>query len=110
PAPVEGGPYDFRSPRLVGDTVFDHPFGGLPADDSATVTLRDPRSGRAASLTADAKYPWLQVFSGDTLGPDAARKSLAVEPMSCPPNAFRSGVDVVVLDPGESHSAGFRIH
>ncbi len=110
PALVEGGPYDFRSPRPIGDTVFDHPFGGLPADASPTVTLRDPQSERTASLTADAAYAWLQIFSGDTLGAEAARQSLAVEPMSCPPNAFRSGVDVVVLEPGESHSAGFTIH
>jgi len=41
------------------------------------------------------------VFSGDTLG-DAARRSLAVEPMTCPPNAFRSGTDVVHLEPGEA--------
>ncbi|MBA2558328.1 MAG: aldose-1-epimerase [Propionibacteriales bacterium] len=104
---VDGGPYDFRRQRLIADTAFDHPFGGLPRGDApTTVTLRDPDSGRAATLTADAAYPWLQVFSGDAL-PSRAREALAVEPMTCPPNAFRSGVDLVVLEPGESHSAGF---
>ena len=29
--------------------------------------------------------------------------------MTCPPNAFRSGVDLIVLEPGESHTAGFTI-
>jgi aldose 1-epimerase len=50
----------------------------------------------------------LQVFSGETL-PVGARESLAVEPMTCPPNAFRSGVDLVVLEPGQAHSAGFLV-
>lgn len=46
-------------------------------------------------------YRYVQVFSGDTLGPDKRRRGLAVEPMTCPPNAFRTGVDLMVLRPGE---------
>ncbi|MDX6326510.1 MAG: aldose 1-epimerase [Nocardioidaceae bacterium] len=107
--PVGGGPYDFRRPRLVGTTAFDHPFGGLPDNGSATtVTLRDPSSDHSASLTADPAYRWLQVFSGDAL-PTRAREALAVEPMTCPPNAFRTGIDLVTLAPGELHTAGFTI-
>jgi aldose 1-epimerase len=109
PESVDGGPYDFRRPRLIGTTSFDNAFSGLPADGSpVAVTLRDPDSGRATSLTVDPSYRWLQVFSGDEL-PTRAREALAVEPMTCPPNAFRSGTDVVVLQPGESHTAGFSI-
>ncbi len=48
------------------------------------------------------------VFSGDPL-PDVARRALAVEPMSCPPNAFRSGESLVRLAPGESHTATWGI-
>ncbi len=40
------------------------------------------------------------VFSGDTLEPAQRRTALAVEPMSCPPDAFRSGTDLVALHPG----------
>ena len=42
------------------------------------------RSGRA-------RLRWLQVFTGDALGPEQARRALAIEPMTCPPNAFASG-------------------
>jgi aldose 1-epimerase len=109
PEPVAGGPYDFTSARTIGDTVFDHPFTGLPGNGVATtVSLHDPGSGRTATLAADAAYPWLQVFSGETLA-EGAREALAVEPMTCPPNAFRSGTDLIVLEPGASHSAGFTI-
>lgn len=48
-------------------------------------------------------YRYLQVFSGDTLAPSRRRQGLAIEPMTCPPNAFRTGDDVVVLEPGQSH-------
>ncbi len=109
PVSVEGGPYDFRVPRLIGATSFDNPFTGLSGDGSSTtVVLRDSESGRVATLVADASYRWLQVFSGDAL-PTGAREALAVEPMSCPPNAFRSGVDLVILEPGETHTAGFTL-
>ena len=37
------------------------------------------------------------LFSGDPL-PDVSRRSLAVEPMTCPPNAFRTGVSLIELE------------
>ena len=45
------------------------------------------------------------VFTGDI--PSVQRRALAVEPMTCPPNAFRSGEALVVLEPGESHVAAW---
>jgi aldose 1-epimerase len=44
----------------------------------------------------------LQVFTGDTLAPERRRQGLAIEPMTCPPNAFRTGTDLIVLQPDES--------
>jgi aldose 1-epimerase len=44
------------------------------------------------------------LFTGDPL-PDVRRRSLAVEPMTCPPNAFRTGESLVRLEPGETHTA-----
>jgi aldose 1-epimerase len=41
--------------------------------------------------------------------PDVARRALAIEPMSCPPNAFRSGEALVRLEPGESWSGRWGI-
>ena len=48
------------------------------------------------------------MFTGDPL-PDVARRSLAVEPMTCPPNAFRTGQDLISLDPGRSHTSSWGI-
>ena len=42
------------------------------------------------------------LFTGDPL-PDVHRRfSLAVEPMTCPPNAFRTGDGLIRLEPGSS--------
>ena len=43
------------------------------------------------------------VYTADQVGrPERRRKAVAVEPMTCPPDAFRTGTDLVELDPGES--------
>jgi aldose 1-epimerase len=104
--PVEGTEYDFRTPRPIGATVFDNAFADLERDEDglARVELHDPETGRRLTLWADASYPYLQVFSGDPL-PDVARRSLAVEPMTCPANAFRTGESLIRLEPGESFTS-----
>jgi aldose 1-epimerase len=56
----------------------------------------------------DESYPYIMVFTGDPL-PDVARRSLAVEPMTCPPNAFRSGESLIRLEPGESAASTWGI-
>jgi aldose 1-epimerase len=109
-APVAGTDYDFRTRRAIGGLVLDNAFTDLErdADGVARVELWDPASGAARTLWMDEAYPYVMVFSGDPL-PDVARRALAVEPMSCPPNAFRSGESLVRLAPGESHTATWGI-
>jgi aldose 1-epimerase len=96
-------PADFRTPRTIGGQVLDECFTDLARDGSgkAHVRLSDPATGRSATLWMGRDYRYVQVFSGDTLGPEKRRRGLAIEPMTCPPNAFRSGVDLMVLQPGE---------
>ena len=42
------------------------------------------------------------MFTGDTLAPGHRRRAVAVEPMTCPPNAFVTGTDLLILEPGET--------
>ncbi|MET9316306.1 aldose 1-epimerase family protein [Kribbella sp. NPDC003505] len=100
-APVAGSPYDFSGGRLIGETSIDNAFTGLDAEWS--VALTDPDSGARSVLTGDT--PWMQLFTGEAVG----RTALAVEPMTCPPDAFRTGQDLVVLAPGESHTTSFQV-
>jgi len=108
--PVTGTPFDFREPRAIGGTVIDHAFTDLARDDAgrATVELRDPATGHAAALWVDEAHPWLMVFTADD-GTPAARRALAVEPMTAQADAFRTGEDLLLLDPGQTFSASWGI-
>ena len=65
-------------------------------------------AGLRARLWVDEAYPYLKVFTGDPL-PDVNRRSLAVEPMTCPPNAFRTGDGLIRLEPGKSFTSAWGI-
>lgn len=109
PEDVTGTPYDFREPRLVGDTRIDHAFTALTAGQDgrswAQLSSADVRVG----FWAGRGYRWLQAFTGDTLDPSHRRRAVAIEPMTCPPNAFATGEDLLVLEPGASVSATWGI-
>jgi aldose 1-epimerase len=108
--PVDGTAYDFRAPREIGATTLDDAFTDLVrgVNGLARVELRDPRSRAGLTLWMDESYRYLQLFTGDSL-PDVRRRSLAVEPMTCPPNAFRTGEDLVRLEPGATHASAWGI-
>jgi aldose 1-epimerase len=107
---VEGTDYDFLRARAIGATKLDTAFTTLQPDDDgvARVELRNPSSGGGITLWVDASYRHLMVFTGDPL-PDVNRRSIAIEPMTCPPNAFRSGTDVIVLEAGASWAGAWGI-
>ena len=96
--PVDGTPYDFRRPLPIGDLVVDSAYTDLTGTE-AVLAARD--GGRRVRLWWDASYRWVMVFTGDTLDPARRRRGLAVEPMTCAPNAFVSGDGLRVLEPGE---------
>ena len=96
---VDGTAYDFRTARELGDHVLDTAYTGLAgADGQWRITVAAP--GRPqVDLWADAEvFPWAQVFTGPVPG----RRGVAVEPMTCPPDAFRSGDSLLELGPGEA--------
>jgi aldose 1-epimerase len=99
----ESRPFDGAVGR-IGDRALDDPVTDLVRDDDgwARVRLRGPAG--ALELAVDGSWPWLQVYSGDTLPSGQRRRSLAVEPMTCPPNALADGADLVVLTPGSTWS------
>jgi aldose 1-epimerase len=101
--PVVGTPFDFRRPRELGSLEVDSAFTDLARDDQgrAWARLTGP-DGRTAALWVDHHHPYLEIFTGDTLGPGRRRHGVGCEPMTCPPNAFASGTDVLRLAPGDS--------
>jgi len=101
---VEGTELDFREQRPIGSAQLDHCFTDLDRDDDGLARVHLD----GTTLWADEGYPYLMVFTGDGL-PDVNRRSLAVEPMTCAPNAFRSGEGLTRLDPGQAHRATWGI-
>jgi aldose 1-epimerase len=105
---VSDGSYDFRSGRQVGSLRLDHAFTELARDADGRARVRLSGPGGGVTLWADEGYRWLQVFTGDPLDEQHRRRALAVEPMTCPPNAFVTGEDLLMIEPGETvrHSWG----
>jgi aldose 1-epimerase len=96
--------FDFQLDRPIGPLVIDECFTSLArtADGRASVALSDPATGKTVAVWMDAHYTYVQLFTGDTLSPERRRRGLAIEPMTCPPNAFRTGTDLIVLQPDAS--------
>jgi len=105
---VAGSGYDFRTGRRLGDREVDHAFTGLgPGEVTVTVSGADDRR---VVLGWDADVlPWVQLHTADVPGSAQSRVGLAIEPMTCPPDAFNSGEDLVVLAAGETHTASWTI-
>jgi aldose 1-epimerase len=106
----ESGRLDFREPRRIGDTIVNHTFTSLRrgADRRTRVRVAE-RDGHGAEISWDERCPWVQVYTADVAGASEHRHGLAVEPMTCPPDALNSRRDLLVIEPGGSVSAGWRI-
>jgi aldose 1-epimerase len=101
--------WDFRSPRPVGDVFIDHAFTELMRDEGLAEVRVVGADGHGVALSWDESCPWVQVHTADLTAGDANHRiGLAVEPMTCPPDAFNSGVDLIVLDPGAGAIASWR--
>ena len=110
--------FDFREPRVLGAVEIDHAFTDLvrDADGRATVTLTDP-SGTGVAMTWDAACAWVQIHTADrpeNPASPAHRAGLAVEPMTCAPDAFNDDAydfdtGLIALAPGESREVGWTI-
>lgn len=109
--PVEGSRYDLRSHPELGDRRIDVAYTDLErdADGRARVELTAP-DGSVVALWVSAAYPYLEIFTGDTLADPARRRTgLGVEPMTAAPNAFQTGDGLITLQPGQTHSAEWGI-
>ncbi len=99
---------DFRRERRVGGAVLNHAYTALTRDGEgwARCTVVDG-DGVGVAMAVDPAYRWIQAYSSDETGDEPARTGLALEPMTCPPDALNSHRDLVVLPPGESAAATF---
>jgi aldose 1-epimerase len=109
-ARLAGSEFDFSEPRKLGDAELDMAFGELIHDpDGGSAVTLSAGDGRGVRVWGDASFHWWQVFTSDTLPAPRHRRAVAIEPMTCPPDAFRSGRDLITLEPGQPWSASWGI-
>ncbi len=111
-APVAGTELDFTAIRPIGATVLDTSFTGLVRDAGgrAVVEIDLPEARQRSALWVDESFHYLMLYTADTLeSREQRRRSLAIEPMTCPPDALRTGVDLVRLEPGKMWRGGWGI-
>jgi aldose 1-epimerase len=101
-------PFDGAVGR-IGDRPLDDALTDLVRDDDGWARVRLQGPAGDLELAVDGAWRWLQVYTGDTLPPGERRRSVAVEPMTCPPNALADGIDLVVLQPGEDWAGNWRL-
>jgi len=109
---VAGSELDFTSGRRIGSTKLDTAFTDLVRDERGIgrVELDDTETGRGVTLWMDRSFGYVMAYTADTVEPAGRRRQgLAVEPMTCPPDALRSGTDLVRLEPGASWRATWGI-
>ena len=92
--------FDFRGGKPLGDLRLDDAFGRPRFDESGRswVHLRGNDGATASAWMREPLRVW-QLCSAPSPAP---RPGLAVEPMTCPANAFRTGDRLHELAPGAS--------
>ncbi len=108
--PLAGSPLDFSKQKSINGHELDVTYTDVLRDDTgmATASVVDS-TGARVEISVDRNFPYLQVFTGDTLEKGRRRTAIAVEPMTCPPDALRSGKDIVVLEPGQHWTGSWRL-
>ncbi|SFK29340.1 aldose 1-epimerase family protein [Cellulomonas sp. KH9] len=97
------GDMDLRAGRRLAGVALDDAWLGVTPDaDGLTWATLTGSDGRTVAVWADATLPAWQVCTGDGI-PGIERRGVAVEPMTCIADAFRTGDLLVELAPGATH-------
>lgn len=99
---------DVEAGQRMAGVWLDHCFGDVDRAQGVTAEaqLLNPE-GEGVRLWVGEGFNWFQVFTADPArreGYPGVGRALAVEPMTCPPDALRSGRDLIRLQPGEKRS------
>jgi aldose 1-epimerase len=90
---------DFRKPRSLAGIQLDTPFGDCRPGQDGLVHHRLTGPDGGVELWAEPDFRWVQVFTPDEF--PGTGSAIAMEPMTCPPDALNSGVDLLTVAPGE---------
>jgi aldose 1-epimerase len=109
-SPVIGTSADFLTPKSVTGVALNTTYTDLLRDDHgmATFTVTDAE-GRIVEIAMDRNFPYACVYTGESLEPGRRRSAIAIEPMTCAADAFHTGKDIIVLEPGQHWAGSWRL-
>ncbi len=108
--PVASGALDFTDWRPLRDVVLDDAFTDIERSPDGRIWAAVRHGPEVTAVWGDAACGWWQACTGDEATPPWRRHGVALEPMTCPPNAFVTGEDVITLEPGEAHTVRWGLH
>ena len=97
---------NFHNLTLIDKTVFDTCFKLPTTKGIQSIELYDPKKDLSISIwqeTGEQKYNFVQLYT------HPSRKSIAIEPMSCMPDAFNNQSGLIMLSPKERRSFVFGV-
>ncbi len=106
PTGREVKPEKYAEFSRIEDEKLDNCYRVKEKDQKAITQLYDPRQNIKLTVwqqTGAGHYNFLQVYTPDSRG------SIAIEPMTCAPDAFNNGQGLVLLQPDESFEATFGV-
>ena len=100
--PVTEGGHDLRAGASLRGRRLDTAF-----TDVSGTSVQVAGGGRVLEVWADDAFGWWQVYTSDYFpaGSPRHRRGLAVEAMTCGPDAFNTGRDLLVLEPDDRWGA-----
>lgn len=88
---------EFTESKLIDTTTFDTCFEVLKNKQNI-IKLSDTNSGSNLQIAYSSKdFPYVQIYT------PPHRKSIAIEPMTCAPNAFNNNMGLLMLQGGEEN-------
>jgi aldose 1-epimerase len=105
--PVDGTNFDFINSKKISDQFIDHAFK-YSSNYPRSISLLNAE-GKGAEMIFDDQSKWIQIHTADRDLQADSRMAVAIEPMTCPPDAFNSGIDLIVLEPGKKHEYKLKI-
>jgi aldose 1-epimerase len=105
--PVTGSNFDFINSKKISDLFIDHAFK-YSSNYPRSISLLNAE-GQGTEMIFDDQSKWIQIHTADRDLQADSRMAVAIEPMTCPPDAFNSGIDLIVLEPGKKHEYKLKI-
>lgn len=106
---AEGDDFDFTERRPIGAIALDHAFTNIDRVDGLAHVTVTGADGLGVRMTWDEECDWVQIHTADLPDRTANRIGLAVEPMTCAPDAFNNERGLIVLDANGQTTTSWRI-